>query len=214
MKKSVASQLTSLLWRTGRLIKMRGGDDANNNEGINKMTSSGSVKLKRHLSLHHGVAVIVGLVVGSGIYIAPKGVLVGAGSPGLSLVIWLVCCLSGALGAMSFAELGTTFQASGERYVYLEEVFGPFTAFVYLWMYLLMFRCGANATKVLTFAHYVLQPWTENRGDCSYENHALISLLASSLACKYLPVLRGGSEGGGYGAGRAAEVFLLSKKNV
>ena len=61
-----------------------------------KMTAgTKDIKLKRQLGLIHGVGVILGLVIGSGIYISPKGVIIGAGSPGLALIIWLVCGIAG-----------------------------------------------------------------------------------------------------------------------
>ena len=145
-----------------------------------------SVQMKRHLGLHHGVAVIVGLIMGSGIWIAPKGVAEGCGSPGLILLVWIMAGGMGVVGALCMAELGTTFPAAGEKYHYLEKMFGPFVGFMYLWMYLMMFRPGANAIKVLTFAKYMLEataPWLA----CPQSEARSVStfLLAIWLACEY-----------------------------
>jgi amino acid transporter len=139
------------------------------------------VKLKRQLSLLQGVAVICGLVIGSGIYVAPKAALKGTESAGLSLILWGVGGVLATLGALTFAELGTTYPSGGEKYHYLEKTFGPFVAFMYLWMYLIMFRPGANAIKCLTFAKYILEPVF----DCEVPNSAVILiavLLASECA--------------------------------
>ena len=69
--------------------------------------SEDGVRLKRHLGLANGVAIIVGIIVGSGIFVSPKGVLLEAGSVGGSLIVWLLCGTVCLIGAMCYAELGT-----------------------------------------------------------------------------------------------------------
>ena len=94
------------------------------------------IHLKRRLGVHHGVAIIVGLVVGSGIWVAPRGVMAACGSPALTLLVWLVGGLFATLGAFCSAELGTTFPESGGRYIYLKRFHGTCPAFLFLWAYL------------------------------------------------------------------------------
>lgn len=66
----------------------------------------GGVKLQKELGLLEGVAMIVGIVIGSGIFVSPKGVILYAGSVGMSLAVWAACGLVAMVGALCFAELG------------------------------------------------------------------------------------------------------------
>lgn len=72
--------------------------------------------------------------------VSPGGVMENAGSTGAALVIWASTGFISTFGALSFAELGTTFPSAGEKYVYLEKMYGPFVSFLYMWMYLMMIR--------------------------------------------------------------------------
>ena len=153
-----------------------------NNSGVEMETykKEEEVKLKPRIKLYQAPAILMGLIIGSAIYIAPGKVVAAAGSPGMAVVMWLIGGLFATLGALSYAELGTTFPASGEKYYYLEKMYGAPVAFCYMWMYLLFFRPGANSIKCIVFGSYLLKLVFP---DCPIPDNA-IKLIATLLCCK------------------------------
>ncbi|GJQ72826.1 hypothetical protein Trydic_g1475 [Trypoxylus dichotomus] len=99
---------------------------------------SQKVKLKKELGLLEGVAIILGIIFGSGIFISPKGVIQEVDSVGFSLVVWIMCGILSMIGALCYAELGTAIPKSGANLIFV-----PTT----------------NAIMGLTFAKYVIQPF-------------------------------------------------------
>nr|CAH0107473.1 unnamed protein product [Daphnia galeata] len=143
-----------------------------NGDGGNKVT------MKRQLGLMDGIAMIVGSIVGSGIFISPKGVLQSTGSAGLSIIVWALCGLVSFVGAICYAELGTMINSSGGDYAYLGEAYGPLPAFLYLWAAVLIIIPVSNAIIALAFANYILQPiW----GTCSPSDSAVRLLAAFAV---------------------------------
>ncbi|KAF8786972.1 Y+L amino acid transporter 2-like [Argiope bruennichi] len=133
-----------------------------------------AVQLKKELGVIDGIGVIVGVIIGSGIFVSPKGVLLNAGSVLMSLVVWMLCGLLSTFGACCYAELGAAIPKSGGEFAYLNESFGPLLAFLYLWVALLIIMPTGNAIIALTFAEYILQPFY---GTCQAP-HMAVKLLA------------------------------------
>ena len=145
---------------------------------------SNKIQLQKQLGLMNGVGIIVGIIVGSGIFVSPKGVLLEAGSVGLCLMVWGLTGVICGVGALCYAELGTCILTSGADYGYILQAYGDLPAFLFLWVCLVVLVPTGNAITALTFANYVLQPLV---GDCG-PPQAAVTLLAALCISKSLNV--------------------------
>ncbi|XP_052793390.1 large neutral amino acids transporter small subunit 2-like [Mya arenaria] len=118
----------------------------------------GQVVMKKQISLFQGVAIIVGIIVGSGIFVSPVGILQNVKSVGMSFVLWVVCGIYNALGAVCYAELGTMIPQSGGEYVYIRRAFGDLASFVCLWIDFVLVCPVGIAAMGLMFSVYLLKP--------------------------------------------------------
>ncbi|XP_031633074.1 Y+L amino acid transporter 2 [Contarinia nasturtii] len=142
-------------------------------------SDNGKVKMKKQLGLVEGTAIILGIIFGSGIFVSPKGVIKEVNAVGTSLIIWVICGFLSMIGALCYAELGTILPISGGDYAYINEAYGGFPAFLYLWDALFIFVPTTNAIMGLTFSNYVLQPFFN---DCVVPVQAA-QLLAAVTIC-------------------------------
>lgn len=101
--------------------------------------------LKRNLGLWSAVAVVVGEVIGIGIFLTPAGMARSLGSPAWLLFVWLVMGAVALAGALCFGWLAARFPNAGGSYVYLREAFGARPAFLFGWMSLLVTDPGLTA---------------------------------------------------------------------
>ncbi len=108
----------------------------------------------RRLGLFSATMLVVGGIVGSGIFLNPAVVARRTGTAPLTLGTWLLGAVIALLGATIFAELGRRRPQVGGGYAYLRDAFGPLPAFLYGWALLLAIATGAVAAVAVTFARY------------------------------------------------------------
>ncbi|XP_071824234.1 b(0,+)-type amino acid transporter 1-like isoform X2 [Apostichopus japonicus] len=124
-----------------------------------KVDKKGKVGLKRQITLLGAVSIIVGSMIGSGIFVSPVGVLRQTESVGMSLVIWVLCGALSTIGALCYAELGTIIPKSGGEFPYLYDTYDPALGFLYAWVSTILMRPSSLSIISLTFAEYFVQPF-------------------------------------------------------
>lgn len=115
-------------------------------------------QLKRTFSLKDLIMIVIGTVIGSGIFIVPALVLRETeGSMGVAMLVWIVAGALSFLGALTYGELGAMAPHTGGLYVYVREAFGPLPAFLYGWTLFTVMANGSVATLAVAFASYLNQ---------------------------------------------------------
>src|SRR3954469_16242291 len=100
--------------------------------------------------------IVMGGIVGSGIFINPYVVALRVHTPFLILGVWLFGGALALLGAFIWAELASRWPGAGGQYLYLREAYHPSVAFLYGWVLLLVTQTGGMAAVAVTFSHYFL----------------------------------------------------------
>jgi APA family basic amino acid/polyamine antiporter len=101
--------------------------------------------LPRRIGLREATSVVVGTMIGAGIFLVPSSIARELGSPVLILVVWLVTGAISFFGALAYAELGAMLPHSGGQYIYIRESYGALPAFVCGWTLFLVIQSGAIA---------------------------------------------------------------------
>ncbi|KAI2615875.1 amino acid permease-domain-containing protein [Hypoxylon sp. NC1633] len=119
----------------------------------------GGPSLEKHKTLTYlnGLGLIVGMIIGSGIFSSPSQVNVNVGSPGASLIVWAI---SGALawtGAASYAELGGAIPLNGGAQAYLSKIMGELAGFLFMWVTVLVTKPGSSAIITIIMGEYLVR---------------------------------------------------------
>ena len=128
-------------------------------------------EFKRGLGLLDSTMIVIGSMIGSGIFIVSADIGRTGGAPGYLLLIWVITGIMTVIAALSYGELAGMMPHVGGQYAYLREAYNPFIAFLYGWTLFLVIQTGTIAAVAVAFAKFtgVLIPW------CS-EQHILFSI--------------------------------------
>lgn len=125
----------------------------------NAQSGLGGGSLEKHKSLTYlnGLSLVVGLIIGSGIFSSPGEVVARAGSPGASLIVWAIAGVLAWTGAASYAELGGAIPLNGGAQVYLTKIFGELWGFLFMWCAVLVLKPGSTAIISIIFGEYLVR---------------------------------------------------------
>lgn len=116
---------------------------------------------RRELRLFDATMLVVGSMIGSGIFIVSADISRMVGAPGYLLLVWVLTGLLTLTAALSYGELAALFPRAGGQYVYLREAYSPLVGFLYGWALFLVIQTGSIAAVAVAFAKFtaVLVPW-------------------------------------------------------
>src|SRR5690348_9216242 len=117
--------------------------------------------LVKALGLTDATTLVMGSMIGSGIFIVAADIAKQVDSPGLLIMVWLIGAALTIAAALSYGELAAAMPHAGGQYVYLREAFGPLFGFLYGWTLFLVIQTGTVAAVAVAFAKYtgVFVPW-------------------------------------------------------
>lgn len=121
------------------------------------MSESSGPGYARRLGVLDATMVVVGGIIGAGIFLNPAVVAQRSDSPGMIMLAWSLGGVFALAGAFIYAELGARRPQAGGGYVYLRESYGPLIAFLFGWMMLLVNYSGSIAAVAMTFASYACE---------------------------------------------------------
>ena len=109
----------------------------------------------RAIGLFDGTMIVVGSMIGSGIFIVAADISRQTGSPGGLLLTWVLTGLLTVSAALSYGELAAMFPHAGGQYIYMREAYSPLWGFLYGWTLFLVIQTGTIAAVAVGFARYL-----------------------------------------------------------
>lgn len=116
--------------------------------------AGGAPEFKRALRLYDGTMLVIGSMIGSGIFIVSADIARTVGSGGWLLAVWLITGLMTVTGALAYGELAGMMPRAGGQYIYLREAYNPLVGFLYGWTFFLVIQTGTIAAVGVAFAKF------------------------------------------------------------
>src|SRR6478672_4691249 len=129
------------------------------------MSSPKTKGLVKGLGLLDATTLVMGSMIGSGIFIVSADIAKQTQSPALLIVTWVVAATLTLIAALTYGELAAAMPQAGGQYVYLREAFGPLSGFLFGWTTFMVIQTGTIAAVAVAFAKYtgVFVPWISAR---------------------------------------------------
>src|SRR5215207_4595724 len=134
--------------------------------------ATGEHALPRRLGLWSAIALVIGSVIGSGIFRSPAGVAAKLPGPGAILLVWVTGGVFALCGVLTLAEVASAYPKTGGLYVFLREGWGRLVAFLFGWSELVIIRAAALGAISTTFAEYMLRVLGYDPGVAPYDQWA------------------------------------------
>src|SRR6516165_4239946 len=128
---------------------------AESTQAIRSVSAASERGFVRAIGLFDGTMIVVGSMIGSGIFIVAADISRQTGSPGGLLLTWILTGLLTISAALSYGELAALFPHAGGQYVYLREAYSPLWGFLYGWTLFLVIQTGTIAAVAVGFARYL-----------------------------------------------------------
>ncbi|MBI2428088.1 MAG: amino acid permease [Ignavibacteriales bacterium] len=125
-----------------------------NSQHVESSTEQPQSTLARRLTLTNAIMVVIGSVIGSGIFLTPQNVAANVDIPGLMIGVWILTGLLTLAGALTNAEVASLIPEAGGQYVFFRVTFGQLTAFLYGWTTFIVYQTGSIAAIAVAFAKY------------------------------------------------------------
>ncbi|PKS05323.1 hypothetical protein jhhlp_008697 [Lomentospora prolificans] len=139
-----------------------------------------ALEKNKTLTYMNGLSLVIGIVIGSGIFSSPSQVSSNVGSPGAALIVWVVAGVLAWTGAASYAELGGAIPLNGGAQVYLSKIFGEIAGFLFAWVAVLVLKPGSAAIIAIIMGEYlvraVIGPEAENISPWVSKSVAIVGL--------------------------------------
>src|SRR5438034_5731649 len=128
---------------------------------VSSTLATGNTELVAGLRLFDATTIVIGSMIGSGVFIVAADIARQVKSPGLFLLAWIISGLMTVTGALSYGELAAMMPRAGGQYVYLREAFSPLFGFLYGWTLFLVIQTGTIAAVAVAFGKFlgVFFPW-------------------------------------------------------
>lgn len=117
--------------------------------------TAGAPQLQRRLGFTSAVMIVIGSIIGSGIFLTPQNVAAAVQVPGLMILVWIISGVLTLAGAITNAEIGSAIPEAGGHYTFFHVLYGDLIAFLFGWATFIVYQTGSIAAIAMAFSRYL-----------------------------------------------------------